>query len=188
MGAEPLYKRYAKEIAEATGARFEEEHSRIEVNVGRDQLVGASASIANCSQEAVRLTAYKLEERRAARATDQMYQRLWKIVKDDPRGQLDRNVEIKGESKTSHKFDSLVVYHGWRSVFDYVSPHPLSIASAAAKFGDLKRRSEDKPARRAVVHAKKDMGTRLGLLVPVCSVIEEDIPVKSLTRLLGTVT
>jgi len=184
MGAEAIYRRAAKDVAAQTGALFNEDRGRVEVNVSKEQLVGAAASIANCSQEAVRVTAFKLEERKAARASDKMYRRLWNIVKDDPQGQLDRNVEIRGESKTGHRFDSLAIFHGKTSVFDFVSPHPLSVASAATKFADVKRRGESTPLRRAVVHSKSAMGTRLGLLVPVCEVIEEDIPEPFLIRLL----
>lgn len=182
LGGESIYSRIAGEVARNAGVKFDG-HSIFELDIAEDQLVGAVATIANCSQEAVFLTAQSAAERRHTNAGDLLYRRLFSAFRHVPSSEVVKDHEIIGASTTPHKFDSLVRVRDSRALFGYVEAHANSVAAAVTKFGDVKR-LDDSPARVAVVRSKAALGTRFGLLAPVCSVVEQSVPDETFVRIL----
>jgi len=133
MGASLIYGRHARTIAEMAGIRFDSEAFFV-IEVSREQLAGAIATIANCSQEAVALAAYKLADRRSADLAELLYDRLVRIF--TPKNVL-KNAPVFGASQTEYNVTALVTSDKKPAVFEAVSNHPSSIVFANSKFHDL---------------------------------------------------
>ncbi|MBI4968059.1 MAG: hypothetical protein HZC25_08055 [Rhodospirillales bacterium] len=177
MGAEVSFGRTAPHIAEKAGIAFEH-HSFIVKEVSRDQLVGAVATVAACSQEAVQITAMKLSERKTVDASERLYGRLIRVFTP---AKVTRHAEVYGASNTPWSVAALVKSDDHQAVFEPVTDHPNSVASAVAKFVDLSQLDRP-PARVAVVHDKKTFGTRLNLIASAAKVIEEGATDRMLER------
>lgn len=178
MGTSLIYERNAKPIAEHVDVQFDH-HAFSLVDVSRDQLPAAIITIANASQQAVAVTAYKLSEKKIAEDTEFLYARLVKVFTPL---QVSRDVPIVGASNTSWHVANIVRYERKLTVFEPVSKHPNSITTATTKFHDLAR-LEDPPNRVAVVENKERLGTYLGVLAQAASVVTRDVPDSTLMRL-----
>jgi len=178
MGTSLVYARNAAPIAEQAGIRFDH-HAFSLVDVSRDQLAGAVVVVANASQQAVALAAYKQSERKIAEDEERLYERLVRVF---TRSHVNRHVAIVGASNTSWRVANVVKLGNKATVFEPVSRHPNSITTATTKFHDFAR-LDDPPNRVAVVESKEALGTYLGVLAQAASVITRDAPDKILERL-----
>lgn len=179
MGAGSIYARHARIVAETAGIRFDNQAFFV-IEATRDQLPAAVLTVANCSQEAVQIAAFRLSERRVADDADRLYDRLTTVF-SKPR--VARDAEIAGSSSTKWPITLLVRPEGREraTAFEPVRHHHTSIAAVSMKFQDLKA-LEQPPNRVAVVHRKTDFGTWLGVLTQAASVIEDDAPNATLLR------
>jgi len=178
MGTSLIYARNAKTIAEETGLHFDL-HAFSVIDVSRDQLPGAIITIANASQQAVAVAAYKQSEKKFAEEAEHLYERLIKVFTPL---RVSRDVPIIGASNTSWHVPNVVRLEQKITVFEPVSKHPNSITTATTKFHDLAR-LEDPPNRVAVVESKERLGTYLGVLSQAASVIVRDVPDTTFKRL-----
>jgi hypothetical protein len=178
MGASLIYSRHARSIAENAGISFDA-HAFFIVEVAREQLAGAIATVGNCSQEAVALAAYKLAERSASDVAEELYERLVRIF-TPPR--VAKNAPVIGASNTEYHVAALVQGQKRPAVFEAVSAHHTSVFAANSKFHDLAL-LEKPPVAIAVVRKKKELGTYLGLLSQTANVIETDVTDERITQL-----
>jgi hypothetical protein len=178
MGASLIYVRHSKSIAERAGIRFDND-SFFVVEASRNQLAGAIAAVANCSQEAVALAAYKLAERKAAEVAEELFERLVRIF-TLPR--VTKNAAVYGASHTEYHFAAMVTASKRPAVFEAVSPHHTSVFAANSKFHDVIL-VERPPIPFAVVRKKSELGTYHDLLAQVSNVIETETPDKSIKQL-----
>lgn len=177
LGAGKIFTRSAATVAIRAGIHFDRQV--FSLGVRQEQLVAAATVIAGCSQEAVQLAAFKLDEHQKSDATDRLYQRLVRVFSSQ---NVVRDAEIRGASSTSWQVATLVTSDGHKAVYEPVAAHPNSVASALAKFVDLSQ-LERSPARIAVVRSKEALGTRLSLISTAANVVEETVPDRTLERL-----
>ena len=178
MGTSLIYARNAKPIAEHAGVHFDH-HAFSIMDLSRGQLPGAIITIANASQQAVALAAYKQSERKFAEHSEILYKRLIKVFTTL---RVNRDIPIVGASDTSWRVANVVTLERKITVFEPVSNHPNSITTATTKFHDLAR-LDDPPNRVAVVGNKDMLGTYLGVLSQAANVITRDVPDSTLKRL-----
>ena len=174
------FAKYAHAIADSTGTRFDN-HAFFVMEVDEDQVAGGVVAVANASQAAVIHTAMRLADK-----TDQtdamLFERLQTIFKVRPEIRLVQRAKIVGYSTTPWHVDALVQSRTKQTIFESVSKHPVSIASATTKFYDIAR-LQDAPSRVAVVRNKRDLGTYLGVLSQAADVIEDSAPSDAIIRL-----
>jgi len=187
IGAGAFYTRHAKTIAEKAQVGFDNQAFFV-MEATRDQLAGAVVTIANCSQEATMRAADALAEKTFEDSKTRLYERLVAVfsssVKRDPRV-VTRNTKIIGHSHTEWPIATLVRLPGSHrpTIFEPVTSHHHSVASATMKFSDIARLGTEAPERVAVVRKKKEFGTLLGVLSQSASVIDEDAPDATIQRL-----
>jgi len=180
MGASFIYSRHAGAVADSAGISFDSQAFFI-AEAPREQLAGAAVTVANCSQEATALAAFKLAERKAADDAERLYDRLVSVFSARD---VVKDAEVYGASNTKWPVAALVKANGDRrpTVFEPVRRHHSSVAHASMKFHDLAL-LERPPNRIAVVHEKRDFGTLLGVLTQAASVIDDTVSDEALLRL-----
>jgi hypothetical protein len=180
MGASNIYSRHARLIAEAAGIKFDHQAFFV-IEATREQLSGAVVTVANCSQEAVIVTAYRLSERRDADEAERLYERLIRVFSTN---RVSKDAEVIGHSSTKWPVTTLVrpEKRGRVTVFEPVRKHHGSIAHVNMKFSDL-RALEKPPNCVAVVQRKAEFGTWLGVLTLSANVIDDDVPNETFVRL-----
>lgn len=172
MGAERTFQYHAPIIARQAGIGFDRQ-SFFVAEVSESQVTGAVTAVANCSCEATTIVAYKLAENKNDDYLERLYDKLDHVFGRD---RVERDVELAGASST--KWQVAAEVHGPTDhsyLFDFVSPHPNSIAAAVTKFGDIAE-LHNAPDRVAVVQDQKKLGTRLTVLARTANVIELDAP------------
>ncbi|MBF0391480.1 MAG: hypothetical protein HQL38_02260 [Alphaproteobacteria bacterium] len=177
MGAGRLFTHSAPAVAMRAGVHFE--RSTFSLGVRRDRLVGAVSVVAACSQEAVQVAAFRLDEKKKADAADRLCERLFRLFTP---AKVERGATVVGASNTPWTVTALVRTDGHRAVYEPVSEHPNSVASALTKFVDLTQ-LDHPPARIAVVRSKELLGTRLALISTAANVVEEGVSDQILERL-----
>lgn len=177
MGAGRLFAHAAPTVAVRAGVHFDRQS--FSLGVRRDQLVGAVSVVAACSQEAVQLAAFRLDEKKKADAADRLCERLYRLFTP---ANVERGASIVGASNTAWTVTALVHADGHRAVYEPVSEHPNSVASVLTKFVDLNQ-LDHPPARIAVVRNKEMLGTRLALIATAGNVVEEGVSDQILGRL-----
>lgn len=187
VGAGSFYSRHAKTIAEKAGVGFDNQAFFV-MEAARDQLAGAVVTIANCSQEATMRAADALAEKTFEDSKERLYERLVSVFqkKVGPSTRIvQKNIKIVGQSATEWPVATLVRLPGSSrsTIFEPVTKHHHSVASASMKFNDIARLGKDAPARVAMVHNKKEFGTLLGVLSQSANVIDEDVPDDTIERL-----
>ena len=181
-GADHHFTRAINQIAESAAVQSDG-RAIFATEIDRDQLVGAVTIIANCSREAASLAEYRNREQRRRVSADQFYARMFTTVKRRrPLADIDRDVEIRGNSTSEWTFDVAVRVGERRSLFGIVSPNAQSVAFASTKCGDVSRLSKP-PTLISVVESREALGKRLGWLLPVSQVIEGGSPDKVLLEL-----
>ena len=178
MGGSATFSRNAPAIAQRAGIGFDH-HSFFVVQANHHQLPGAVIAVANCSLEAVSITAFKLAERKYVDDSDALYERLVRVF---PRTAVARDAAIVGASTTQWHVAALVRGDHRPTLFEPVSNHHSSIFAVSTKFHDIAE-VEDAPARVAVVRKKTELKTYLAVLSQAANVIERDVPNETLIRL-----
>ena len=178
MGMTLLFVRNANVVAERTGVKFDQ-HSFFVVDATKEQLVGATVAVANCSQEAVQIAAYKLAEKKAGEAKDRLYERLLTVFSPQ---RVSRDYEILGASRTPWHVAAIVRTDSKKTLFEPVANSHPSVVNAAAKFHDIAL-LVGAPARIAVVRNRSSFGTWLGVLSQAANVVEERVSNRTFERL-----
>ena len=186
-GAGTFYVRHARAIAERSGVGFDNQAFFI-MEAARDQLAGAVVTIANCSQEAAVRAADALAERTFEDSKERLYERLVSVFakKIGPSKKVvTKNVKVIGHSSTEWPIATLVRLPGSNktTIFEPVTKHHNSVATATMKFHDIALLGKDAPNRVAIVHKKNEFGTYLGVLSQAASVVDEDVPDNTIIRL-----
>jgi len=177
MGAGRLFLSAASAVALRAGVHFDRQSFFL--GVRREQLVGAVSVIAACSQEAVHLAAFRLDEKKKADAADRLCERLLRLFTS---ARVERGATVIGASNTPWTVTALVRTEEHRAVYEPVSEHASSVASVLTKFIDLTQ-LDHPPARIAVVRSKSLLGTRLALMATAANVVEETVSDQTLGRL-----
>jgi hypothetical protein len=177
MGAGRLFTHSAAAVATKAGVRFDRQV--FSICVREEQLLGAVTTIAACSQDAVRLAAFRLDEQKKSDAADRLCERLYRLFTP---ANVERGATVLGASNTPWTVTALVRADGRQAVYEPVSEHANSVASALTKFVDLNQ-LEVPPSRIAVVRSKQALGTRLSLIATAANVVEEGISDQTLARL-----
>jgi hypothetical protein len=169
MGGSLIYSRYAGDVAQNANVGFDQ-HAFFVAEATEAQLAGVVVTIANCSQEAVNLTSYRLADRDHVERSDELYDRLVSLFTVKA---VERKAHLIGSSTTDWEVDAIVKLPGIERpvVFEAVTNHKNSVASTTMKFQDIAR-LERPPARVSVVKDKRSLGTLLGVLSQTSSVIE----------------
>jgi hypothetical protein len=178
MGAPRTFRLHAPIIAKNAGIGFDRQAFFV-AEAEEGQLIGAVMAVANCSSEAVTIVAHKLSEKKSDDYINRLYDRLSHVFGASA---VAKEVEFQGASATHWPIAARVDVQGQVSLFDYVSPHPNSIASAVTKFGDIGQLDRS-PERIAVVQNKSALGTRLTVLARTANVIEIGVPDSTFRRL-----
>jgi hypothetical protein len=186
-GSGSFYTRHARTIAEKAGVGFDNQAFFV-MEASREQLVGAVVTIANCSQEAAIRALDALAEKTFEDTKERLYERLVSVfqkkVGPTPRV-VTKNVRVAGYSSTEWPVATIVRLPGSAkpTIFEPVTKHHHSVASASMKFNDIARLGAEAPNRVAVVHNKKEFGTLLGVLSQAASVVDEEVPDETIERL-----
>jgi len=171
LGAIIGYKRFARIVAENAGVKFDE-NAFFVAQVTTSQLAGAVTTIANCSQEAVAVTALRQAERKSTEDQAILYDRLVRIF--TPIAVI-HETEMVGSSTTTWPFSNVVQIDGRpRAIFETVSLHKNSVASVATKFHDISL-LELPPRRVAVVRNRDAFGSLLNVLTQSADVIQFNV-------------
>ncbi len=178
MCASDLYSRHAKKVAKFYEVKFDG-HSLFVLQVERDRLAAAVATIAACSQEAVQHLSHRLASKRVKGIDDRLYDRLVHVFS---RHKVERGPRIRGATGNLHKFSSLVLADGNKIIYEPVSTNLSSINSAVTRFYDVSLLDEA-PKRVAYVRDKNAFGPKLTLVSAVASVIQEDVSDDIIERL-----
>lgn len=178
IGAEKIYVRHAKQIGQAAGVGFDD-HAFFAIEINRDQLPGGIVTIANCSAEAMIVTAMKSAEKIAVDNAEFMIEKLERIFGAD---KIRKNEKIIGSSNHEWEFAALVEIGRRKSVFEFSTKHPQSVASVAMKMDDVSRLT-GAPTRVVMVRNKDEMGTYLGVLSHSAYIVEEKIADKRIREL-----
>jgi hypothetical protein len=176
MGAVTYFSSHAKAVATGAGVGFDQ-HAFFVMEVARDQLTGAVATVANCSHDAVAIAAFRLEDKVKSDAGEKVFERIAEVF---PRHAIARDAEIRSSSTFRWHVATLVTFESKRCIFDAVTPHHNSVVNAAAKFHDIAH-LEDPPGRVAMVHSRRAFDRHLGLLTPASKVIELRVQMKRLS-------
>lgn len=177
MGAGRLFTHSAPAVAMRAGVHFDRQ--TFSIGVHREQLVGAVSVVAACSQEAVQVAAFRLDEKKKADAADRLCERLYRLFTP---AKVERGATVVGASNTPWTVTALVRADGHKAVYEPVSEHANSVAAVLTKFVDLNQ-LEHPPARIAVVRKKELLGTRLALISTTANVVEEGVSDQTLERL-----
>ena len=180
MGGASAYKRAARSVSEASGVGFDSSAFFV-LTVAAEQLPGAIAAVANCSQEAVNVTAMRMSEKSAHDQGEVLFDRLSSIF---GRKFIAKDAQITGASNTPWHVASLVTIESRQVAFESVSKHPISIVHTTAKFGDIAR-LDNAPGRVSVVDKKIALGTYLSVLSYNSSVIERSAGDQVYQKILG---
>jgi hypothetical protein len=170
MGATLTYIRKARRVGESAGVSFDD-RSFFAIEVSRDRIPGAIVTIANCSVEAASLTAFSIAERVLTDGTAFMIESLERAYGSK---HIVKNDVIVGASNHEWEFPASVTTKKGKAVFEFATKSPVSIAAVATKMADVHRLPLP-PKRLVMVHSKPALGTYLGVLSPVASVIEDSM-------------
>jgi hypothetical protein len=169
MGSTTYFPRHARAVAEEAGVGLDQRAFFV-LEVGRDQLAGAIAVIANCSHDAVVISALKQAEREKVDAADIVFER---IARAFPMQSIARDAKVVRYSDFKWHVATLVRWHDHEAIFDAVTPHHASVVNAATKFNDIANLNNP-PGRIAMVQRKANFKAYLNLLSPAASVVEVD--------------
>jgi hypothetical protein len=173
-----IYRRQLDEIA-AVGGFTVDDGALVLDGLGRTDLVGASMSLASALLRAVDRAMVRAAERRPQTAADNLVQRLQRLFSPE---RVRAQAEFRGESTHAWLVDAIVETQRGVAIFDLVSPAPVSVAFAAAKFHDFAL-LERPPARIAVVRRKEAFGNLLQVVAQAAKVVQEDASDGTIERL-----
>ena len=178
MGGERIFSRNAQQVASAAGVGFDQ-NAFFAIEVPRDRIAGAITAIANCSLEAVIVTAFRISERASAAASELMVDQL-EAAFGQPA--VLRHDKVVGASNHEWEFSASVTINARKSLFEVATKHPNSVAAVSTKMNDVAR-LEHAPRRIIMVHRKEEFGTLLGVLSHNANIIEDRIGIEQIRRL-----
>lgn len=168
MGADRRqYLHHAEPIADAAGVELGKDGT-FQVLVSEGQLQGAIKAVAGASQEVAYKYATRVHKRQLADARQVLVHRLGRLFGASA---VAKEIEFKGASTSSWQIDAQVMQGDDIALFETVTPWFPSVASAMAKFGDIKL-LENPPARNAVLGQKDGFGSWLTALAQNGNVIQ----------------
>jgi hypothetical protein len=169
------FNRHAPALAASAGIEFDARTFYVR-DVNRDQLAGAVATVANCSQSAATLASFRQASIDSRDAEDRLFARLEKLF-----GKVETKPHIVGLSGTEWEVDAQVRVGDQIALFEAVSPAKQSIYATVAKYHDIARLSHP-PVRIAAVHSRADLGSMLGVLSQAANVVEDITPDSTILR------
>lgn len=138
MGAADTFVRLAPKVAKQNSVGFDGQ-MMFAARVPRDWLMSAIIFTAAASKEAVEKTADKLTIDLDATMREGLQAR----IKDVFRGRASFNVEVPGNTTKMRKFAARVDGGSRISLFDVVTPSPVSVNFAIVKFQDVAQLGND---------------------------------------------
>jgi hypothetical protein len=186
-GSAIFYARHANPIAAKAGVNFDNQAFFV-MEASREQLAGAVVTIANCSQEATIRAADSLAEKTFEDSKERLYERLVSVFRKEmslSTRVVAKNIKVVGQSTTEWPIATIVRLPGFAraTIFEPVTKHHHSVASASMKFNDIARLGQEAPARVAMVQNKNEFGTLLGVLSQAANVVDEGVPDTIIERL-----
>ncbi len=178
LGFGRMYRRQAEEVARLQG--LVATHGTLWLSdLGRDELLGATMALASGVLRAVERAIVRAGDRRPQNAADRLLTRLHRLF---PNRQVRGDVEVRGVSTHAWQVDAAVETERGLALFDVVSPAPVSVAFAVAKFHDIAL-LENAPARIVVVRRKDAFGDLLPVVAQAAKVVQEDASDETYERL-----
>lgn len=186
-GAGTFYMRHGRQVAEKAGVGFDNQAFFV-MEASREQLAGAVVTIGNCSQEAAMRAADALAEKTFEDSKERLYARLVSVFAKEvgtAKKVVTKNAKIIGHSSTEWPIATIVRLPGSirPTIFEPVTKHHNSVASASMKFHDIALLGKEAPNRVAIVHEKKQFGTLLNVLSQSANVIDDDVSDAAIVRL-----
>jgi hypothetical protein len=169
LGFARVYRRQADELAPLQGLAAKQGTLSL-ADLGQDELVGATMALATTVLRVFERAMMRAEERRPQMAADRLVARLYRLFSQR---QVRPEAEVRGASTHAWQVDAVVETERGLALFDLVSPAPVSVAFAAAKFHDIAL-LENAPARIAVVRRKDAFGDLLPVVAQSAKVVQED--------------
>lgn len=178
LGFARVYRRQTEEIARLQGLTAT--HGTLWLgDLARDELPGAAMALATAVLRAFERAMVRAADRRPQTAADRLVARLHRLFPDQ---QVRGEVEVRGVSTHAWQVDAAVETERGLALFDVVSPAPVSVAFAAAKFHDIAL-LENAPARIAVVRRKDAFGDLLPVVAQAAKIVQEDASDATFERL-----
>jgi hypothetical protein len=169
LGFGRIYRRQAEDMASLQGLTADQGALGLG-DLGREELVGATMALASAVLRTMERAMLRAGERRPQTAADRLITRLSRLF---PGRQIRPEAEVRGASTHAWQVDVAVETERGLALFDFVSPAPVSVAFAAAKFHDIAL-LDNAPARIAVVRRKDLFGDLLSVVAQAARVVQED--------------
>jgi hypothetical protein len=169
LGFGRIYRRQAEDMASLQGLTADQGAFSLG-DLGREELVGATMALASAVLRAMERAMLRAGDRRPQTAADRLIARLSRLF---PGRQVLPEAEVRGASTHAWQVDVAVETERGLALFDFVSPAPVSVAFAAAKFHDIAL-LDNAPARIAVVRRKDVFGDLLPVVAQAAKVVQED--------------
>lgn len=169
LGFARLYRRQAEEVARLHGLAATNGEIWL-ADLDREGLTGAVMALATAVLRAFERAMLRAADRRPQTAADRLIARLHRLFPDR---RVQPEAEVRGASTHAWQVDAAVETERGLALFDIVSPAPVSVAFAAAKFHDIAL-LERPPARIAVVRRKDAFGDLLPVVAQAAKVVQED--------------
>ncbi|MEQ8447366.1 MAG: hypothetical protein RIB57_15890 [Pelagibacterium sp.] len=132
-GADYWFRKYGEIHARMAGIHFDAQDF-FTVNVAREKLAMAVATLANASKTTVDIALLKMSEHRQAENKKLLESKLVSIFGSK---HVTLEAEVTGASNHRWMIDVLVDHNNRRTAFDLVKPVPQSVYPAVAKFVDI---------------------------------------------------
>lgn len=169
LGFSRLYRRHAEEVARLHGLAATNGEFWL-ADLDREELTGAVMALATAVLRAFERAMLRAADRRPQTAADRLIARLHRLFPDR---RVQPEAEVRGASTHAWQVDAMVETGRGLALFDVVSPAPVSVAFAAAKFHDIALLDRP-PARIAVVRRKEAFGDLLAVVAQAAKVVQED--------------
>jgi hypothetical protein len=169
LGFGRIYRRQAEDIASLQGLTADQGALSLR-DLGREELTGATMALASAVLRTMERAMLRAGDRRPQTAVDRLIARLSRLF---PGRRVRPEAEVRGASTHAWQVDAAVEMERGLALFDFVSPAPVSVAFAVAKFHDIAL-LENPPARIAVVRRKDAFGDLLPVVAQAAKVVQED--------------
>jgi len=169
LGFGRIYRRQAEDVAGLQGLTADQGALSLR-DLGPEELTGATMALASAVLRTMERAMLRAADRRPQTAADRLIARLSRLF---PGRQIRPDAEVRGASTHAWQVDAVVETERGLALFDFVSPAPVSVAFAAAKFHDIAL-LENAPARIAVVRRKDAFGDLLPVVAQAAKIVQED--------------
>ncbi len=178
LGFGRIYRRQAEDMAALQGLMADQGALWLK-DLERDHLEGATMTLASVVLRTMERAILRAGDRRPQTAVDRLIARLTRLF---PGRQVRPEAEVRGSSTHAWQVDAMVTTERGLALFDFVSPAPVSVAFAAAKFHDIAL-LDNAPARIAVVRRKDAFGDLLPVVAQAAKIVQEDASDETFERL-----